>query len=107
MDVAHYGERFERRTDPWGRAYYWATGEPPPPLGDRPTDLTALAEGCVTLTPLDYDLTRRTALESMATWNFALDAQDAADRPLDADRPRPVIRTAKKKQRNTATESRK
>jgi 5'-nucleotidase len=87
MDVAHYGERFQKRTDPRGRAYYWATGEPPPPVG--------------------YDLTRRTVLESMATWTFALDTQDASDRDVDADRPRPVIRTAKKKQRTTAAESRK
>ena len=59
MDVVHYGERFERRIDPWGRAYYWATGEPPPPRSPQETDLSALAEGCVTITPLDYNMTKK------------------------------------------------
>ena len=58
MDVTQYGERFEKRIDPWGRVYYWATGEPPPPTANRETDLTAMAQGAVSVTPLHYDMTR-------------------------------------------------
>ena len=57
MGVAHYGEQFEKRTDPRGRSYFWATNDPPP-RGMEETDLTALEEGYITLTPLDFDLTR-------------------------------------------------
>jgi 5'-nucleotidase len=66
MSVARYGEAFERRTDPRGRAYYWATNDPPPPPSPVESDVTALAAGVVTLTPLDYDLTHRTGLDALA-----------------------------------------
>ncbi len=66
MSVARYGEAFERRTDPLGRAYYWATNDPPPPPSPVESDVTALAAGAVTLTPLDYDLTHRTGLDELA-----------------------------------------
>jgi len=67
MSVARYGEAFERRIDPRGRAYYWATNEPPPPPSPLESDVTALAAGAVTLTPLDYDLTHRGGLDDLAT----------------------------------------
>ena len=66
MSVVRYGEAFERRTDPRGRAYYWATNEPPPPPSPHDSDVTALAAGAVTLTPLDYDLTHRSAVDTLA-----------------------------------------
>ncbi|MFM8734698.1 MAG: 5'/3'-nucleotidase SurE [Pirellulales bacterium] len=66
MSVARYGEAFERRVDPRGRAYYWATNEPPPPPSPVESDVTALAAGAVTLTPLDYDLTHRGGLDELA-----------------------------------------
>jgi 5'-nucleotidase len=78
MDVTHYGERFERRVDPWGRPYYWATGEPPPQLGQQETDLTALKQGFVTLTPLDYNMTKGAMLADMRPWQFRLEAAGAA-----------------------------
>ena len=73
MSVARYGEAFERRTDPRGRAYYWATNDPPPPPSALESDVTALAAGAVTLTPLDYDLTHRAAIDTLAAgpWEIA------------------------------------
>jgi len=72
MGVARYGEKFEKRLDPRGRRYYWATNEPPPPAGEHETDLTALARGFVTLTPLDFDMTKRQVLAEMERWEFDL-----------------------------------
>ena len=66
MSTARYGEAFERRVDPRGRAYYWATNDPPPPPSPHDSDVTALAAGDVTLTPLDYDLTHRGTLDALA-----------------------------------------
>jgi 5'-nucleotidase len=66
MGVCRYGEAFERRVDPRGRAYYWATNDPPPPPSPVESDVTALAAGAVTLTPLDYDLTHRAGLDVLA-----------------------------------------
>jgi 5'-nucleotidase len=98
MDVVHYGERFERRIDPWGRAYYWATGEPPPPRSPHATDLSALAEGCVSVTPLDYNMTKRSTLAEMEQWEFRLEAIDrAADGPAGRWAPRSALRASTKR----------
>ncbi|HVX59537.1 MAG TPA: 5'/3'-nucleotidase SurE [Pirellulales bacterium] len=74
MGVARYGEHYEKRTDPRGRSYFWATNEPPPPPGEHETDLSALAKGHVTLTPLDFDLTKKTVLSEMERWDLELPA---------------------------------
>ena len=72
MSVARYGEAFERRVDPRGRSYWWATNEPPPPPSPGESDVTALAAGHVTLTPLDYDLTHRGGLAELAAGPWRL-----------------------------------
>lgn len=70
MGVHPYEEEFEKRVDPRGRDYYWMNGKlknlPNEPL----TDVTALAHGYITLTPLDYDLTRRDEMQQMEPWKF-------------------------------------
>jgi 5'-nucleotidase len=70
MSVQRYGEHFVKRTDPRGRDYYWATGDPPPQPGDQETDLTALKKGFVTLTPLQYDMTKYPVLREMESWDL-------------------------------------
>lgn len=70
MGVQRYGEHFIKRQDPRGRTYYWATNDPPPRPGPHETDLSALAKGHVTLTPLHYDLTHAPALAAMQDWQL-------------------------------------
>jgi 5'-nucleotidase len=70
MGIQRYGEHFIKRSDPRGRTYYWATNDPPPVPGETETDLTALAKGFITLTPLDYDMTKRSQLEAMRGWSI-------------------------------------
>ncbi len=72
MGVARYGENFEKRIDPRGRNYFWATNDPPPVAGAHQTDVSALAEGFVTLTPLHFDLTRRHVLNEMEKWDWRM-----------------------------------
>ena len=59
-----------KRTDPKGRAYYWATNDPPPRPGGIETDTSALFAGHVTVTPLQFDLTKRPVLEQMTNWDL-------------------------------------
>jgi 5'-nucleotidase len=88
MDVKQYWERLERRTDPGGRAYYWVTGGPTPQQRDvEQTDISVLSEGCVSLTPLTFDMTDRSTCEAMGGWNF--DVSSTADDAKDDDRPGP------------------
>jgi 5'-nucleotidase len=70
MSVVRYGEAFERRVDPRGRNYYWASNDPPPPPSSEESDVTALADGVITITPLDYDLTNRKRLEELQAMKF-------------------------------------
>jgi 5'-nucleotidase len=63
---------FDRRTDPKGRPYYWATGTPAIPVKGELTDLEALQQGYVTLTPLRIDRTERAMLERMRDWKLSL-----------------------------------
>ena len=70
MSVARYGEAFERRVDPRGRNYYWASNDLPPPPSAQDSDVTALAEGVITITPLEYDLTNRTRLDELREVDF-------------------------------------
>lgn len=72
MGVERYGELFIRRQDPKGRDYYWATNDPPPKRTDHSTDLTALFDGHVTVTPLMFDLTDRPVLAAMEGWDLTL-----------------------------------
>ncbi len=70
MGVERYGEHYIRRQDPKGRDYYWATNDPPPKRTDHETDLTALADGHITVTPLKYDMTDITTMAHMGEWDF-------------------------------------
>lgn len=72
MGLDRYGEAYEKRIDPRGRAYYWATNDPPPQPGETETDLTALSKGHVTVTPLDFDLTKHKYFSQMMSWKFQL-----------------------------------
>lgn len=72
MGVARYGEHFIKRVDPRGRTYYWATNDPPPQPEGHETDLTALEQGFVTLTPLHYDMTQPQVLKEMEHWVLRL-----------------------------------
>ncbi|MBN2218156.1 MAG: 5'/3'-nucleotidase SurE [Pirellulales bacterium] len=99
MAVTPYGDEYERRTDPWGRDYYWATGNPPVDVADD-TDLSVLGRGEVSLTPLAYDMTARDTLARMKQWTFPteglLTADDAPPAPPTAG---PIVRSMRKTQR--------
>lgn len=78
MDASQYWESFEKRTDPLGRTYYWLTGRPDPrqlktSSTVRKTDLQTLIQGSISLTPLDYNLTKHAQLASMEGWNLRPD----------------------------------
>ncbi len=98
MDVSQYEEQYEKRTDPFGRVYYWLKGQPPPPA-DHETDLSAMANGFVALTPLDYDMSRRKALAQMQSWEFSLDGIEPATGPASSQGVRrPPVNTARARQ---------
>jgi 5'-nucleotidase len=74
QNVAVYSEQFDRRVNPRGRTYFWASPEflCKDPVPD--TDVTALSESFITVTPLKFDLTDHSALARMKGWAWKLNS---------------------------------
>jgi 5'-nucleotidase len=65
-----YHSRLDERIDPRGKPYYWIGGDAPTGVPERGTDVGALAEGFVSVTPLQLDLTAYRALTDLNTWQW-------------------------------------
>jgi 5'-nucleotidase len=65
-----YHSRLDERTDPRGRPYYWIGGDAPTGVPERGTDVGALAEGFVSVSPLQLDLTAYRTLTDLNTWQW-------------------------------------
>ncbi len=65
-----YHSRLDERVDPRGKPYYWIGGDAPTGVPERGTDVGALAEGFVSVTPLQLDLTAYRALTDINTWKW-------------------------------------
>jgi 5'/3'-nucleotidase len=65
-----YHSRLDERADPRGHPYYWIGGDAPTGVPERGTDVGALAEGFVSVTPLQLDLTAYRALTDLNTWHW-------------------------------------
>lgn len=73
MGLERYGEAMQRRTDPRGRTYYWMMNDPDARHSVEPgTDVEGLAEGYITLTPLQFNLTDRRRLDEIAGCQWTL-----------------------------------
>jgi 5'-nucleotidase len=71
MGTVGWPADFDRRVDPKGRHYYWAMGTPAVPGEGELTDLQALQQGYITLTPLRIDRTEREMLAKMRDWKLS------------------------------------
>ena len=67
---AHWEEKFDKRTNPLGRDYYWLTGEFINKDKGEDTDEWALENGYVSVVPVQYDLTAHHAIKTINTWNL-------------------------------------
>lgn len=77
--IRRYFDTFEKRVDPRGKTYYWLAGEvledveqpahlhlPP----DLPTDVQAIRQNYITVTPLQYNLTDTAGVRSLQKLGF-------------------------------------
>lgn len=77
--VRRYVDIFDQRLDPRGKTYYWLSGElledveEPSYLAEQaPTDVQAIRENYITVTPLQYNLTSLTGLSSLKQRHFSI-----------------------------------
>jgi 5'/3'-nucleotidase len=73
-----YHSRLDERIDPRNKPYYWIGGDAPTGVPERGTDVGALAEGFVSVTPLQLDLTAYRALTDLNTWHWDETPQETA-----------------------------
>jgi 5'-nucleotidase len=65
-----YRDALDERVDPRGKPYYWIGGEAPTGVDEPGTDFGALRAGCVSITPLELDLTHYKAMDVLKKWKF-------------------------------------
>ena len=65
-----YRDRLDRRVDPRGQAYYWIGGDTPTGVREEGTDIGSLANGYVSITPLQLDLTAIEMLKDLKDWQW-------------------------------------
>lgn len=67
-----YANPILQREDPWGGYYYWLAGHSPEGNNAEPTDVWAVQNGFVSLTPIHFDLTDYQLIETISDWNLHL-----------------------------------
>lgn len=72
QNVRPYVETFDRRVNPRGRIYFWTNPGLHCPDPHPDTDVTCMAEGYISVTPLQFNLTNAPMLETMRDWEFRL-----------------------------------
>lgn len=55
----HYAHKVVCRIDPTGKEYFWLTGDLPKGISEPGSDVEAVSQGFVSVTPLGMDLTNR------------------------------------------------
>jgi 5'-nucleotidase len=106
-----YQDELIGRVDPRGIPYYWIGGPAPSGVNTPGTDFHAVVNRRIAVTPIHLDLTGRSLLRRLKTWEWRLDVAMAAgneatlqaptreDRPLEAARDEELTEEATRERR--------
>lgn len=67
---AYWQEKFDKRTTPFGKEYYWLTGEFINPDKGEDTDEWALTNGYISVVPVQFDMTAHHAIPVLNRWEL-------------------------------------
>jgi len=67
---ANWKEKFDKRTNPNGKEYYWLTGEFELLDKGEDTDEYALSQGYVSVVPTQFDLTAHHVIQNINNWKL-------------------------------------
>ncbi len=65
-----YRNELVRREDPYGRPYYWIGGESPTGKPEEGTDIGAMRDGYVSITPMHMDMTAHELMAEVRSWEW-------------------------------------
>lgn len=68
--IRRYPGKLEKRVDPMGRNYYWLGGDDPVDVHEEGTDVSAIADGFISVTPVQLDLTDYRLMERFQSGSF-------------------------------------
>jgi len=72
----NFNDFFEKRRDPRGQTYYWMAGSMVVDDSHPDHDVSALNDGYITITPVNYDLTARKFLPKLKNWGLEKNWED-------------------------------
>ncbi len=67
---SRWNDYFEKRVDPQNREYYWLTGKMESLLDDEDSDIVALKQNYVSVTPIPFDLKAYKFLYELKKWEL-------------------------------------
>jgi len=67
---SRWDDTYEKRTDPYGKDYYWLTGDLMEEDKDLEFDQYAIKQNYVAITPIHFDLTDYETFNKMKDWNI-------------------------------------
>ncbi len=70
--MRRYRDVFEQRVDLKGRAYYWLGGSVDDPDEDPEIDSVALKEGFISVSPVQFDLSKKELIDAVRGWNLSI-----------------------------------
>ena len=65
-----YGNAIVEKKDPRGRKYYWIGGDIPSREDIPGSDLEAVEQGCISVTPIHLDLTNYASMRALRRWKW-------------------------------------
>ncbi|MEN6413690.1 MAG: 5'/3'-nucleotidase SurE [Veillonellales bacterium] len=71
LGVRQYKNTFERREDPHGRIYYWMGGKLADSKNDDDSDVAAVGNNLISVTPVHFDLTNYNIMHLLQSWNLS------------------------------------
>lgn len=72
LGLHRFRDIFEKRVDLRGKTYYWQTGIIESREEAAESDVLAVRQGYVSVTPIHYDMTRHDFIGSLQDWNLKL-----------------------------------
>ncbi len=75
LGLHRFKDIFERRQDLRGKAYFWQTGVVVDHGEEEDTDVVAVSQNYVALTPIYYDMTRYDYIDTVDQWSLQLSPQ--------------------------------